>query len=683
MINYSNITTLYVSQKYGSDSETGFYPEKRSDLKGPLKSIEEALKKVSQLREFNFFQPIEIVMLDDIYFVTKPIEIDEKIYDVTISSNNKTVISGGKKIENFKEDVFNGVKCLSAEIEGIDEGFWFTDFYVDNKRADFTSYPKDGTLLQAQDVENKGIKLADSSKWFIANKQDINVFKNFRNFNDCFISYNHYWVDEHTPIESYDLESGKITFKYRSRFTIELTHPASAIEYKVENVAEMFSEKNEWYLDRITKKVYYIPRNEEQTAENITAYAPLTGKLFIIKGKKDKKVCNIRFSNLLFANTKGDYRSIYKETDYVNFEHVIDEIGFSSDIQSVCYAHGSIEFYHAHNCFIENCILKNLGVHAITVNEGCSRIHICDNDFYDLGAGAVKISGGSFGCEKENETYGNVIKNNYITDSGNRYFAACGILVMHSYENTISNNEISYQYYTGISVGWVWGYDDSITKDNLIEKNYIHHIGQGQLSDMGGVYLLGKQRGTIVRNNIIHDIKSKHYGGWALYTDEGSSYVVLENNICYNTSGNLYHHHFGTYNVAKNNIFAKSVDEPVKVTRNDYTTGIVFERNIIVSDNTASFLTGYGKEQAGHTGMMFSKDNILFDYNKETYILEINDKKYTQKEASELLGFDVGSVVADPLFTDFENNNFELKENSPAFKIGFRKIDINDVGVKR
>lgn len=31
----------------------------------------------------------------------------------------------------------------------------------------------------------------------------------------------------------------------------------------------------------------------------------------------------------------------------------------------------------------------------------------------------------------------------------------------------------------------------------------------------------------------------------------------------------------------------------------------------------------------------------------------------------------------------FENNDFTLKENSPAFKLGFKQIDIKDVGAKR
>lgn len=119
---------------------------------------------------------------------------------------------------------------------------------------------------------------------------------------------------------------------------------------------------------------------------------------------------------------------------------------------------------------------------------------------------------------------------------------------MHTYENVIAHNEIADLNYTGISCGWVWGYENSITRENLIEKNHIHDIGNGVLSDMGGIYLLGKQQGTIVRCNLIHDVYSRHYGGWALYADEGASAVVFEQNICYNTNSNAFHQHYGCGN---------------------------------------------------------------------------------------------------------------------------------------
>lgn len=692
MINVNSLTTLYVSQEYGNDDYTGYFKDLREDCQGPLKSIEAALNKISDMRLMGYLQPIRIVITDDIYYMEKPVVITEKTNAVTITSENKTLISGGRKVENFKNDVYNGQKCFSADVAGIDDGFWFTDFYVDGKRAEFTRYPEN-EFLKAEEVENNSTDLFAHSKWFKAKKEDLEILKNFKNFGDCFISYNHYWVDEHTPIESYDTESGKIVFKYPSRFTIEPTHPASELNYVVENVAEYFNKKNRWYLDRETKKVYYIPRDDSQTAENITAFAPIAEKLFIIEGRKENKVENIRFENLVFANTKGDYKSIYTKAETDDGAYYTDENnpdGFASDIQSVCWANGTIEFYYAHACYIENCIMKNIGVHAITVNKGCNGIRIADNDILDIGAGAVKIDGGIYGCDIDDATHGNIISNNIITDCGNRYFAACGVLMMHSYGNTVANNDISYLYYSGISVGWVWGYGDSISRDNIIEKNHIHHIGQGKLSDMGGIYLLGKQPGTIVRNNIIHDVQSACYGGWGLYTDEGSSCMILENNICYNVSANCYHQHYGSMNIVRNNIFVKSRNQPVAASKPEMHCGIILENNIIVADGTQLYRTGYVKhgvteesEQAGNVQMISSSKNLIYNISGDTNVIKVNTKEYSHEEALQCFNLETESIVADPMFVDYENNDFRLKDESPALKIGFKPIDTKNVGVKR
>lgn len=681
MYNYTNVTTLYVSQKNGNDRFTGFYKESTADFQGPVKSIEKAIEKVSQMRSFGAIQPVSIVITDDIYFLENPIVIDESVFSLTITSENKTVISGGRKIENFVYDSYNGKDCFSAPVFDIDSGFWFTDLYVDNKRADFTHYPQNGKL-KADDVENRSTDLHASSKWFIAKKEDFEIIKNFKNFNDCFISYNHFWVDEHTPVESYDSQTGKIVFKYPSRFTIEPTHPASELNYIIENVSEYFCNENEWYLDRQTKRVYYIPRSDKKTPESITVYAPVTDKLFIIKGTKEKKVKNIRFENLIFSDTKGDYRSVYSQNSETG---CIEEstVAYASDSQAVSNAHGSIEFYYASGCFFENCIIRNIGVHAITVNEGCSRIIISDNDMYDLGAGAIKINGGAYGCDKEDETYGNIVRNNIITDSGNRYFSACAVLMMHTYENIISQNEISYQYYTGISSGWVWGYKDSITHDNIIEKNHIHHIGQGKLSDMGAVYLLGNQPGTIVRNNIIHDVVSSHYGALGLYTDEGSSGMLFENNICYNITGNCFGQHFGHQNTVRNNIFVKSDESPIGMSKEELHIGMLFEKNIIVTKGTSVYRVGYPGKPSGAIHMIASNNNILYDESGEVFLFEADGKKYTLSEIKEKFGIEIESICENPEFVDFENNNFELKNNSPALKLGFKNIKTDEIGVKR
>ncbi len=126
----------------------------------------------------------------------------------------------------------------------------------------------------------------------------------------------------------------------------------------------------------------------------------------------------------------------------------------------------------------------------------------------------------------------------------------------HAAGNRIAHNHIHDLFYSGISVGWSWGYGESVARDNAIAHNHVHDVGQGLLSDLGGIYLLGVSAGTTVRNNLVHDVRRYHYGGWGIYPDEGTSHVVIEDNVCYDTDSQALHQHYGRENLVRNNIFA-------------------------------------------------------------------------------------------------------------------------------
>jgi hypothetical protein len=47
------------------------------------------------------------------------------------------------------------------------------------------------------------------------------------------------------------------------------------------------------------------------------------------------------------------------------------------------------------------------------------------------------------------------------------------------------------------------------------------------------------------------------------------------------------------------------------------------------------------------------------------------------------LGYEAHSVLADPLFVDPEHDDYRLKPDSPAFKLGFVPIDMDSMGPRK
>ena len=290
---------------------------------------------------------------------------------------------------------------------------------------------------------------------------------------------------------------------------------------------------------------------------------------------------------------------------------------------------------------------------------------------HDLGAGGIRVGDIEMAEAIPHPCGGHIITDNHIHHIGLVNAPAVGILIMLSGQNQIAHNEIDHTFYTAISVGWTWGYGESPCQDNKVEFNHLHDLGQGMLSDMGGVYTLGIQPGTVVRNNLIHDVNVSVYGGWGLYTDEGSSGIVFESNVVYRCQSAGFHQHYGQANFIRNNIFAFNKEAELARTRIVTGTSFTFTNNIIYFDSGWLFSGNWGDD-------LEMDCNIYFD----TRSTNGNRQALEALRAWQKHGHDQHSLFVDPMFVSPRRDNFRLKPNSPALRLGFRQIDLSTVGVR-
>lgn len=690
MKNYAGSSTIYVSAKTGNDMFSGLSPVPDGLCDGPVATLAQAFSMIGQFRQDGITQPYTVKLMDEVTELSAPLCITARAdarykeavpSDFTVEPYGDAPVSvvGGKRITGFVRDTFRGVACFSATVP---EAWPFTDLYVDGDRADSTRYPAEG-FFTPEDVSNHGSFLMDSSDWITVREGDIPADADL---SGAVVSFGHYWIDEHTAVASYDPATRKMVLAAATRFTVAPeAGDAARMDYYIENLPYTFGHPNEWYFDRKAGKLYYVPRSAEQTPENIVVYAPVVGQLLEIRGTPDAPADGVRFRRIRFTCTKGEYESLgfprnmgRPGSDGCGSGSTLYTPGkaYASDLQACSDMHGAISLSYAENCVFEECEIFAVGNHGIVMKDGSvgNRVERCH--FHCLGAGAVTISGAIAGdgdpaCQ---ETHHNVVTDCMIEDGGRRHFSACGVSILHAHHNEISHNTIRDFFYSGISCGFVWGYHASNTHHNLLAFNHIYNLGKGRLSDMGGIYMLGTQKGSVIRGNVIHDVKCKVYGGWALYTDEGSSFITVEDNICYNCSSNCYHQHYGRNNVLRNNIFAFSGEALLVMGRREARLGLIVENNIFLTKNTAALCNCHSAMLSGDLNLFWNAGDgeLIYRNSKE------GNLAFENRVA--VMGCDENSIVADPLFADAEHADFTLSPSSPALGLGFRPIDASAAG---
>lgn len=591
------------------------------------------------------------------------------------TEDEKPRFYGGISVSGWEKCGDNLYKVYIPEV--IHYGFSFEQFYVNGKRATLARTPNTDWYYVKGSKEQafvQGLRAADyATQQIFFEQEDISSLKGLSAYEAsqvCFRFY-HKWDNTRKKVEYLDTDSG---FIYTKGEGMKPWNPVTkGSRYVMYGYKKALDEPGEWYLDKKEGFLYYMPK-EDENMETAFCMAPALHQWVVFKGNDKSPVANITFENLSFQYTS----------------YLMPENG-NEPMQAAARIEAGMQFDFVRNIQLKDCELMHTGGYGIWLGRECHHNRIEGCYIADLGAGGIKIGEPYFRQGNRPVTSYNVVHNSIITGAGSVFPCGVGVAMFHTSDNEITHNEISDLRYSGVSVGWVWGYNNSSeiwttvmteqeTLDfaqmklynpavrNLVAYNHIHHIGWGELSDMGAVYTLGESEGTRIVNNVIHDVLSYDYGGWGLYTDEGSTGVEMSNNLVYRCKSGGFHQHYGKENKIENNIFAFGHYYQAQYTRVEPHLSFYFKHNIILQDK--------GETLAGP----WEKGNMDIDYNLYWHLDgEPVFGKHSFKEWKKLK--EPHSVYMDPLFRGVETDDYRFASLKAARKIGFKPFDYSKAGV--
>lgn len=316
--------------------------------------------------------------------------------------DEKPVISGGKIVTGFKKSEYDGIY-----VADYDEEEAVLQLSVNGKRRFVAKAPNPIKGAVKPDKY-------DTDEWYDAHPNDISSdkynyynpdteyshdgmylsksdFGIYENVEDILFMWDRCWVTSMAPVQKIEQDPDR---KDYLRITMEPgmwqavvgnsnTQADPSRNFMAMNAFEMLDEPGEFYFNRKTKKLYYMPADDENM-ENAVVTVPVLETLVYIDGNDvDDKVKNITFDNLKFTDTEWNYSKGYSGNQGTS----ISGLNLDNEAPKAIYAERAdgIEFI--------NNVVYNIGGSAIQYYGGVTNSKITGNVFYDIGESAI-VAGG-------------------------------------------------------------------------------------------------------------------------------------------------------------------------------------------------------------------------------------------------------------------------------------------------
>ena len=432
------------------------------------------------------------------------------------------------------------------------------------------------------------------------------------------------WSDERQKVESIDV-GGRV---------ISVTPPYHRYGYRVGqwfyglNILAELDMPGEWYLDRERGILYFWPPTPIERGRAVVSVSDVLTTLTGVE--------HVTFQGIIFEGARG-----------------------TAVVMKDCK--------HAK---IAGCVLRNTGNRAIQIDGGReNRVVGCD--IYGTGGGGIHLRGG----ERTSLTPGeHSADNNHIHHYGrwNRMYTPA--ISVGGAGNRVTHNLIHDAPHMAISFGG---------NDHLIEFNEIHDVCL-ESNDAGAIYA-GRDwtmRGTAIRHNYLHDITGfRGRGCVGVYLDDMFCGTRIYGNVFYRVTRAAFIGG-GRDCTVENNIFVDCrpslhIDARAMGWAGYHVDTTMTERlkampytSQFWRDRYPELVRILQEEPAAPRGNVIAR-NISWGGRWDE----------VTSDARPYITFSDNCVDEDPLFEDVPPKTFRLRDDSPAYEVGFKAVPFEKIGL--
>jgi parallel beta-helix repeat protein len=692
----------------GDDRWSGTLPEPNaSATDGPFATLARARDAVREFKRTTTGSPapITVMVRGGKYYLPETLVLAAKdggsrdcLITWTAYPGEKPILSGGLRIGGWRP--FKGA-ILQARLPVRAERWRFRQLFFNGERKPRARWPKSkpanplygGWAVHEGCDETNPFQAFRYPKGFLRRRWAKPAMA------EVVIFGANGWFNEIIPVASVDRRRRVITLQRpvkdfdRRPWYLPLTL-GGPNRFCVENALEELDQPGEWCLDSERGVLYFWPPDGTDPGEVVV---PRLDCLVSLRGASWVTITGLTF----IETADGD-----------NYHRDGGEgVGAMFNTVGLRYCGDAVHLRGAEHCRIEGNLFRSVGGNAIYLEGHNARNVIARNEIAYAGANGICLVGA-----QGSAPIFNYVEDNHIHHCGvyNRYTAGvfCGV----SDGNIIGHNRIEHMPHHGVNLS------ENAGGRNVVEYNEIRHTCQ-EIADNAAINCwmelppAGAERcGHVIRYNLIADTygcevingeigPARAFPTSGIYLDNYASNCVVYGNIIMRAFAAGVLVHGGKNNVIENNIF---VDCGANVRLQDvvctlpywhamagFMTGNHIARNIGYQTRADRFLFHLDAWtdrvvarcdenlffQAGGEYRMEHTCSLVNRVRKPTGELDEQDRVETLT-AWQRLGYDAHSVFADPRFVDPQRDDFRLRPASPALRLGFHAIPVDEIGIR-